>query len=156
MNENEKSVENLNQLLGKNFEAEHTYKKAAENIESIVLKNFFLFQAAKRAKFGTELATEILGLGGDPVKSGSTLEALKDKWLDVINAVSKNNEEVILKTCLAADKENLEEYNSVLKAQHPKTSASEMLEQQKKSIETTLTKIKNLEDVTIEFGEASH
>lgn len=146
------SIDKLNELLQKNIDAENTYRNAAKDVESPVLRNFFNFQAEKRAKFATELSTEILGFNGEPVNSESAKEKLHEVWVNLADVISGNNEESIIKGCLAADKANLKEYQEVLKMEDVHTNAKNLLEKQKLAIENTLSKIKNLEDVTAEFG----
>ena len=65
-------VNNLQELLEKNYDAEKGFTKAMKDAQNNNLKEYFKFQAAQRSQFANELTDEIRNLNETPKESGST------------------------------------------------------------------------------------
>lgn len=144
----EEVVNNLNELLEKNYDAEKGFKKALEEAENPSLKNFFKQQAVLRSRFKTEIEKELHDLNAHPdVKEGSTTGVLHRAWIDLKTALSKNDDESVLEECIRGEKASVKEYEEKLKKTHFPPHIKTMLTSQLMDIKNTVTTVKRLEDI---------
>ncbi|MBV7267845.1 ferritin-like domain-containing protein [Winogradskyella luteola] len=137
----------LNDLLEKTYDAEKGFKKASENVENPYLKSYFDNKAQERYNFGHELKQEIKAFNQDVDKGGSVAGKLHRGWMDVKNLFSSDNAESMLEEAIRGEKSAVSEYNEVLSETSLPTSTKSILEAQKNTIESGLSKIRSLEDL---------
>jgi|TARA_R100000479_G_scaffold176515_1_gene131731 uncharacterized protein (TIGR02284 family) len=140
-------VNNLQELLEKNYDAEKGFKKAMEDAESQDLKHFLKKQAQQRNKFATELDKEIHSLNEKPKESGSTTGSLHRTWINIKSAISGNDDEAVLEECIRGEKASMEEYEKTLKENRFPNNLETVLNSQLSEIKGTVAKVKNLEDL---------
>ncbi len=145
MNYTEKMSKKLNELLEKNYDAEKGYKKAAEIVDNVKLKQFFNDQAQKRYDFGHELKTEIRNYGETPEKGGSASGTMHRAWMDIKSTFTSNDEEAILNEVETGEKKAVEEYNDIINDTTLPPTTKKILSKQRESIETALRNAKNFE-----------
>ena len=143
----EKMSNKLNELLEKNYDAEKGYKKAAEKVENVKLKQFFNEQAQKRYDFGHELKTEIKNYGETPDKGGSATGAIHRTWMDIETAFSSNKEETILGEVQKGEKAAVAEYDEVINDTTLPPTTQKILTSQRNSINTAWQSAKNFENI---------
>lgn len=146
MNYNEKIVDQLNDLLTKNYDSEKGYALAAKETDSAALKSIFTRRAEQRYRYGHELKAEIKRLGGEPDKGTSTLGDLHRGWINIKSALSLNTDEAILEECGRGEEACLEEYNEVLNDTNLPISTRSVVENQRNSIQMALHQVENLEE----------
>ena len=135
----------LNTLLGKTYDAEKGFKKAAENIENESLKSYFKSKAEERYTFGHELKTEIRSFNQDIDKGGNVAGTVHRAWIDIKSLFSLDDEESMLEEAIRGEKAAIEEYRDVLKETSLPSSTKNLLEFQRSKIENGLYNIKSLE-----------
>ncbi len=141
------TVNQLNQLLEKSYDAEKGYKKAIEDTDSVRLQRFFKDRAATRSQFATELHDALHSLNVEPKNSGSTTAAIHRTWMDIKSKFTSDNEEAILEECIRGEKASVEDYKQALNADHLLTEVKPIIERQLKAIEHSLNTVKKLEDL---------
>lgn len=141
------TVNQLNQLLEKSYDAEKGYKKAIENTDSTRLKTFFQERASMRSQFATEIHNELHKLNEEPTTKGSAAGSAHRTWMDIKNAFTSDNEEAILEECIRGEKASVEDYKEALKTDTLLTEVKSVIENQLKMIENTLNTVKKLEDI---------
>ncbi|HNP18765.1 MAG TPA: PA2169 family four-helix-bundle protein [Fulvivirga sp.] len=129
-----KIIEQVNQLLEEDFEAEVVFQMAAENLSNKRLKQYFKYSAEQRKQFCEDLRSEIIRLGG-MLQTPTHDFALHGNWRNFSKAVSTNDEELILKECIRAEERIRDRYKEVLSNKLPLTT--------KYVMENHLTNIKN-------------
>lgn len=137
----------LNELLERTYDAEKGYKKAAENVNHAGLKKYFSKQAQQRYDFGHELKEEIKSFGQEVDKGGSFTGAAHRAWMDVKALFSTKNEESMLEESIRGEKAAIDDYGDVLEDASLPMSTKNVLVKQKGKIETSLSRIKRLEDL---------
>lgn len=153
MENREKTIEELNDILEKNYDAVNGYRKAAENAVGASpsvdtkLMSFFNRQVKERETFVTELKNEIRSLGGEPKEDGSIEAALHRFWIDVKTAFSVDEEESILEACITGEEECLEEYDDLLEESHVPISTRALLQRQRAMVQATLNHVKLKEEI---------
>jgi uncharacterized protein (TIGR02284 family) len=70
------TVNALQSIIEKNYDAEKGYKKAMEDSENPALKGFLQQQAATRSRYATAIDQELRLLGETPKESGSVTGSL--------------------------------------------------------------------------------
>ncbi|WP_062055380.1 ferritin-like domain-containing protein [Aquimarina longa] len=143
----EKVGNKLNDLLEKTYDAEKGFKKAAENVEHVGLKNYFNQKSQERYNFGHELKTEIKAFGQEVDKGGSITGSVHRTWMDVKALFSLDNEESMLEESIRGEEAAVEEYNEVLSETSLPNTTQTILKQQKNKIMNGLSSIKRLEDL---------
>jgi uncharacterized protein (TIGR02284 family) len=143
----DKLVNNLQELLEKNYDAEKGFTKAMKDAKNENLKKFLQHQAAQRSRFATELDHEIRGLNETPKESGSFTGDLHRTWIDIKTAVAGNTDESVLEECIRGEKASWNEYEAKMKEQNFPPNISSVLQKQASEIHQTLNRIKTLEDI---------
>lgn len=143
----DKLVNNLQQLLEKNYDAEKGFTKAMKDAKNQNLKTFLQQQAAQRGRFVNELTHEIRTLNKEPKDSGSFTGDLHRAWIDIKSAVSGNEDEAVLEECIRGEKASWEEYDNKLKEENFPPNISNVIQKQASEIHNTLSKVKTLEDL---------
>jgi len=139
-------VNNLQELLEKNYDAEKGFTKAMKDAQNNNLKEYFKFQAAQRSQFANELTDEIRNLNETPKESGSTTGTLHRTWIDIKSSLSGDKDESVLEECIRGEKASVKEYEKRLKENRFPSQIEGTLNNQKSRIQNTLNKVKTLED----------
>jgi uncharacterized protein (TIGR02284 family) len=100
----------LNEVLERNYDAINGYKDAARDVENEVLRDFLAKQGAERVRFGKEIRSEVILLGGNPVEEGSSLGMLHRTWMNFKTNLTHNNEKEVCEECLRGENAALEQY----------------------------------------------
>lgn len=140
-------VNNLQELLEKNYDAEKGFTKAMQDAKNNNLKEFFKHQAAQRSQFANELTNEIITLNETPKESGSVAGAVHRTWIDIKTSLSGDKDEAVLEECIRGEKASVEEYEKRLEENRFPTTIESTLTNQKNRIQNTLNNVKTLEDL---------
>src|SRR5690606_27196031 len=97
-------VNNLQDLLEKNYDAEKGFTKAMKDAKNQNLKRFLQQQAAQRGRFVNELSQEIKNLNEEPKDSGSFTGDLHRTWIDIKSSIAGNTDEAVLEECIRGEK----------------------------------------------------
>ena len=144
----ESTEKKLNGLLEKSYDAEQGFKKAAENVESNSLQNFFMSKAEERLKFRNELRREILANGCEIKEhNGSIAGSLHRTWMDAKSLFSSDNEESMLEEVRNGEKAALNDYDDVLEDKLLPPTTTSILRRQRKVIQSSYDKADYLEEV---------
>ncbi len=140
-------VNNLQDLLEKNYDAEKGFTKAMQDAKNQNLKRFLQQQAAQRGRFVNELSQEIRNLNEQPKDSGSFTGDLHRAWIDIKSSVAGNTDEAVLEECIRGEKASWSEYDEKLKKNIFPSNISGVLHNQASEIHNTLNRVKTLEDL---------
>jgi len=109
-----KTVDALNSLIIINNDRIEGYKTVLENIHDADLQLFFLDLIETSVKCRRELIIEVEKLGGDSEKAIGTSNNFFRAWLEVEEALSRNDKKAILNSCEYGEDVVLETYKNVL------------------------------------------
>lgn len=140
-------VNNLQELLEKNYDAEKGFKKALEDSDHQNLKGFLKHQAVKRNRFATEIDKMLHDLDEKPKESGSTTGSAHRAWIDVKSAFTGKDDDGILKECIRGDKASVDEYEEKMKKNNFPANIGSVLNKQLSDIKQTVSKVKSLESL---------
>ena len=144
-NKNKEIVGVLNELLERNYDAEKGYKKAAEDIENSLLKDFFKDYSSQRYTFGHELKEEINSLGGEPQK-GSDLKAdLHRAWIDVKSLLTGKDTEAVVGECIRGEEKALSDYEDALRRTDLPPKSRGVIQRQHDKIQAAINRLNEIE-----------
>lgn len=141
------TVNVLQNIIEKNYDAEKGYKKAMKDAKNIALKGFLQEQAAQRGRFATAIDQKLRQLGETPKESGSVTGTLHRAWIDIKSSVAGNDDEAVLEEVIRGEKASVDEYQEVLKNNTLAPEITQELQTQMGDIQNTLNRVKRLEDI---------
>ncbi len=135
----------LNELLERNYDAEKGYKKAAEDIDNSLLKDFFTDYSGQRYNFGHELKEEIIKLGGEPEKGSAVKADLHRAWIDIKSIVTGKDTEAVVSECVRGEKKALEDYEDALRRTDLPATSREVVQRQHDQIMAAVNRLNEIE-----------
>ena len=145
MNNQEKMINHLNDLLTKNYDAEAGYKLAADNVDNTDFRSFLEARAQSRYDFGHALKEEITKLGGRPDKGTSVKGDLHRAWMNLKDAFS-SGDSATYSECVRGEEAFVEEYEEFLNdRENLPPSVVELVESQLAEGKKALLEVKALE-----------
>lgn len=148
-NIHDETVNHLQDLLVKNYDAEKGFKQSMEKVENQPLKNFMQKQAAQHSRFANEITKELRNLNEEPRDTSSLTGDMHRTWVDIKTAFTSdsNKDETVLAECLKGEKASFEEYEEKMKNHHFPNQISNVLHRQANEIHQTVNQVKRLEDL---------
>ena len=140
----QESIDHLNLLLKRNYDAEAGFKEAAEKVEHSLLADYFKGSAHQHYTFGHELKEEIVKLDGKPNKGTSLEGDVHRIWMDLKEMVAKRDHKAMLKECDRGEKTALEAYERILEEDTLTPSALKVVQKQRDTITQNIRHIENL------------
>ena len=141
-------VQSLQELLVKNYDAVTGFKKAMKEAKSKNLKEYLKIQAFRHHSYTNELDKVIRSLNETPFEEGSAAGKIHRVWMDVINSITGNNDEIILSECNRGQRASLKEYEEKLNKHKFPPVVLNMLKQQQQELEDTLDEVKAMKDLS--------
>lgn len=141
------TVNVLQGIIEKNYDAEKGYRKSMKDAKNPALKNFLKQQAVQRSGFATAIDQELRNLGETPKDSGSMTGTLHRAWIDIKSSVAGNNDEAVLEEVIRGEKASVNEYEEVINKNNLAPHINSVLQSQLRDIQGTLNRVKTLEDI---------
>jgi uncharacterized protein (TIGR02284 family) len=147
MEKNEEVISKLNELVEINNDRIQGYTKASQETEDSDLIDLFNTMATHSRNMRSELAKEILQLGGVPTESTKNSGKIFRIWMDIKVALTVKDREAVLNSCEFGEDAALETYEHVLKSDIDlPTSIRELAIKQKNELKHDHDSIKQLRD----------
>lgn len=149
MKDHSEIIEELNDILERNYDAVKGFQTAAEKVNDVQLMGYFNNQVITRKKFIKEISSEVHNLGGEPKTSGTIEGTMHRAWMNIKDGFSfgDDNREELIEECIRGEKECIEEYNDLLEEIHLPVSTRSILTEQKMDIEKTLASLEVKEEI---------
>lgn len=138
------TVDRLNTLITRNYDAEEGFKQASEKAENPGLKDYFLRRSKMHYDFGHDLKSEIKNLGGDIEKGTSVKGDLHRSWLNLKSTLKGDTDEALVEECLRGQKVAEEDYQQAV--DDLKDPLSSKLAVHKGSIVDSVKELQQLEE----------
>lgn len=116
MDNTERLIENLNELIMINYDRIAGYEKAAEltKTNDIDLTTIFNQMENDSRGYVEELETKIVALGGEPVVISTISGKIYRVWMDLKNVFTDSDKESILESCEFGEDAAQKAYDQVL------------------------------------------
>lgn len=113
MQDNEKLVNTLNELVRINYDRVFGYEKAMEEVgdNDLDLRTLFNRNASQSRKYISELQQTVRGLGGEPVMDSTTRGKLFRVWMDFKATVMGKDRKSVLDSCAYGEEAALKAYD---------------------------------------------
>lgn len=132
-------VQNLQQLLVKNYDADKGIRKALKEVKTKQFKDYFKKEALRHQRFATELDRIIHSLNATPLEEGSAVGRFHRIWMDIMLVVSGNDDKTILSETKRGQKATIQEYEEKLKTEKFPPRIAEVLKRQLEELKTNIT-----------------
>ncbi|KAA9347906.1 PA2169 family four-helix-bundle protein [Larkinella humicola] len=147
---NDEIVDSLNDLVKINNDRINGFEKAAEDIEDAELASLFKNLTSQSRKFRSELADNIVRIGGevpgvDETSAGSKIHRA---WIDIKSAFTGKDRHTVLESCVFGENAAVEEYEETLEDESLPSHIRQTLSTQLDELRQTRDQIATLRDVT--------
>lgn len=139
-------IDELNDLIVKNYDASKGFQNAADHVHNASLKRMFADAAVQRSQFAEKLQMEVSKLGGTPKSEASPLSNSQRNWMDIKSAFSSNNDETVLEATVTEEKAAIDEYDELLEQPMPNYLRM-ALQTQRSEVNNNLQLMRALEEV---------
>jgi len=146
MENTQKTIDTLNELVEINNERMSGYDQAYRNTEETTMKNLFSKLAESSRQYREELVTEVKKLGGKPRESSATSGKPYRVWADVKTALSKKDNKAILNSFESGEDYTVTTYENVLKTPGLKPELQTIVKKQAGLIRAEHSKVKDLKN----------
>ncbi len=109
----------LNDLIETCKDGEEGFKTAAERAKDSSLKSLFSKYASQRASYVTELQSAVRALGEDPATSGHVAASLHRGWINLKEALAKDEDKAIIFECESGEDSAMKSYKEALSKSLP-------------------------------------
>ncbi len=143
MEPSEKLVEILQEALQKNLDAEAGYLHAADKVDSVALRKWFLDESAARAKYADTLRGILFQYGISPESKTSITADLHRMWTSIRDVFSIGDH-AIHEECLRGEAAYIDEYTKVLEEGQLPPNVVEVMTTHLSSVRDAYNELKNL------------
>ena len=149
---NEKSIEVLNTLIEINNDRIAGYETASSETEELDLKALFSGLQYTSQSCKAELVSEVIKLGGTPIKGTKATGKLFRIWMDIKAAMTGKDRKTILNSCEFGEDMAVDTYRKALRdnLEDITPEQQEMLNAQFLLIKAGHDKVKSLRDALVE------
>jgi uncharacterized protein (TIGR02284 family) len=133
----------LNDLIETCKDGEQGFRTAAEKAKESSLKTLFTRYASQRAEYARELQSLVTQMGGEPPSSGHIGGTLHRGWLNLKEALTKNEDKAIIDECEAGEDAAVKNYREARSKELPANVAA-IVERQAAGVEEAHRAISDL------------
>lgn len=109
----------LNDLIETCKDGQKGFQDAAHHVKDSTLRSLFLEYSQQRSMFAGELQQEVMRLGGEPEKEGSTAGALHRGWIDFKTKFTGNSDEAVIAEAERGEDSAKEAYQKAIQKDLP-------------------------------------
>lgn len=144
METKQKHINQMQDLLTINYDAETGYKTAAEEVNSEALSDFFKVYSKQRYEFGHDIKNQMRNLGAEIDKGTSIGGDLHNSWVKIKSFFTGHDEDGIISECLDLEKSVVKKYEEILKDKELEEDSRKMLQSHLTRINEAIGKIQEL------------
>lgn len=134
----------LNDLIQTCKDGQQGFQEAANHVKDPTVRMLFLEYSQQRSKFAGELQQQVMSLGGDPQKSGSTMGALHRGWIDFKAKVTGQSDAAAIHEAESGEDAAVKAYQKALEKTLP-NDVRDLIEQQYQSVRQAHARVRSLE-----------
>lgn len=141
----ERVIENMNELLKLCNDGAQGYNNAAEGVENTELKTIFHRLSQQRKGFAEDLKAEIRSMGGDIDDSRDVEGIVHNTWVKIKAAITANDTESIIEACKTGEEYAFKKYEELLKDNELPENIKNMLSEQHQLIRGAYLQLEQFE-----------
>ena len=135
----------LNDLIQTLKDGEEGFRTSAESVKNVSIQAQFQAFAGQRARFASELQSEVARIGGKPETSGSASGALHRGWIELKSAITGKDDHAILAEAEKGEDAAVKNYREALSKDLPGDIRSK-IERQYQNIQEAHQTVRSLRD----------
>jgi uncharacterized protein (TIGR02284 family) len=143
-NTKDSAISVVNDLIETCRDGEQGFREASEGVSDPELKALFNQYSRQRAKFASELRSQVMALGGDPENKGSVAGAVHRGWINVKSAITGKDDKAVISECERGEDVAKESYEKALKADLP-APISAIVQSQYAQVKEAHDRVRDLE-----------
>lgn len=140
-------VSNLQDLLVMNYDANKGFKKAIKEAGDRELKEYLKVQAFMHQRYATQIDRLIHSLNHTPLEEGSTAGKFHRIYMDLILAISGNDDSKIMEECVRGQKATWKAYKEKLRNHNFPLEIKEVLKKHLVELDLTLEEVRGIKDL---------
>ncbi len=109
----------LNDLIETCKDGEQGFRTAADKAKDSSLKSLFSKYSSQRAGYVQELQSAVQEMGGDPVTSGHVAATMHRGWINLKEALSKDEDKALIFECESGEDAAMKSYKDALSKSLP-------------------------------------
>ena len=109
----------LNGLIETNKDAEEGFRLASDKVKDLSLKSLFMRYSLQRSANVSELQDLVTGLGEKPASTGHIAASLHRGWMNLKEALSRDEDKAIIHECESGEKAALANYRDAFGKRMP-------------------------------------
>ena len=134
----------LNDLIQTCKDGQQGFQEAANHVKDTNVRTMFLEFSQQRSRFAGELQQQVMSLGGDPEKSGSTMGALHRGWIDFKAKVTGQSDAAAIHEAESGEDAAVKAYQKALEKTLP-NDVRDLIEGQYQSVRQAHARVRSLE-----------
>jgi uncharacterized protein (TIGR02284 family) len=135
----------LNDLIETCKDSNEGFRSAAEKLKDPHIQTLFLKYSLQRAQFAGELQAEVMHIGGEPAKSGSTAGAMHRGWISLKSALTGDSDHAILEEAERGEDAAAKTYRDALGKDWP-SDLQTIVSRQYHEVQQTHNAVRELRD----------
>jgi len=144
----------LNDLIETCKDGEEGFRTAATKLKDSSIRTQFDQYANERARFASELQSQVAQIGGEPATSGSTSAALHRGWIGLKSALTGESDHAILAEAERGEDVAVKNYRDALSKDLPSDIRS-TIETQYRSVQQAHNTVRSLRDAAQSASNAT-
>jgi len=135
----------MNDLIETNKDGEEGFRACAEHVKDSELRTMFNEYSLQRSRFAGDLQAEVLNLGTEPEKSGSTAGAIHRGWIELKGKIAGYDNHAILEECERGEDSAIKNYRDALSKDLP-NNLKQIIQAQYREVQVAHNNIRALRD----------
>jgi uncharacterized protein (TIGR02284 family) len=135
----------MNDLIETNKDGEEGFRACAEHVKDSELRTVFNQYSLQRSRFAGDLQAEVLNLGTEPEKSGSTAGTMHRGWMELKGKIAGYDDHAILEECERGEDSAVKNYREALGKDLP-NNLEQIIQSQYKEVQAAHNNIRALRD----------
>ncbi len=149
MTGNEHIISTLNDLIETSIDGELGFRKAAEDIQDSIFKQYFIDRSEEISISISELQNLVLIYGGEPLRTASMAGRLHRYWIDLKSAIASNDTLAVLNEVERGEDVALVVYREAAQKDLP-LNVRNVIERQLAGVLWNHNRVKQLRDIARE------
>jgi uncharacterized protein (TIGR02284 family) len=134
----------LNDLIQTCKDGQQGFQEAADHMQDMTVRGMFLEFSQQRSQFAGELQQEVMRLGGEPEKSGTTMGAMHRGWIDFKSKVTGKSDSAAIHEAESGEDAAVKAYEKALEKPLP-ANLRDIVERQYEAVRRTHARVRSLE-----------
>lgn len=146
---NQQTVDALQDLLTRAYDAEQGFEQAAEAVDHPRLAELFRDYSQQRRSFGKDIKNLIRQHGEEPDKGASMMGKLHQFWISMRGKLSDGSEGDLIEECRRGEETTMADYQNYIDDENVALAARELFTDQLMQVREIYARLSSLEEAAV-------